>query len=229
MVLTGAEVEGLERSTSGIGAVAVAGQGLVPVDLLVWTAPLPRLLDLAGLEETGLRFLSEVLFNFVLDHDALLPYQWTYYGGAALSFTRASVPSRFNPANAPTGRSGVCVELVCTEGDEVWREPERLRREIEHDLVRVGLCRGRESIRDLHVERVREAYPIYTLDYPSRLARAIGSVAELGNVALLGRSGTFWYNNMDHSIRQALDLVAALAAGLSPARWNEGLGKHRAL
>jgi len=227
-IVTSAPVESLRREGSRIEAV-VAGGEPVAGDLVLWTASLPLLLDLAELEASGLGFLAEILFNFVIDHDLLLPYQWTYYGGAALSFTRASQPSTFNPRNAARGTSGVCVEVVCTQGDEVWREPDLLQRSIEHDLVRVGLARDRSAIRELHLERVAEAYPIYTLDYPGRLDRAVRSVCELDNVALLGRTGTFWYNNMDHSIRQSLDLVEALHGGSTPRRWNEGLRANRAL
>lgn len=47
---------------------------------------------------------------------------------------------------------------------------------------------------------VRETYPVYDRTYRERLA----SVAPPENLTLLGRCGSFWYNNMDHSISQAL-------------------------
>jgi protoporphyrinogen oxidase len=229
-VLTGTPVVALEREGHEVCAAVVGEDGRrIELDLLVWTAPLSLLLSLLGLPSVGLLYLAELLFNFVVRGEAVLPYQWTYYGGAALSFMRASQPTRFNPRNAGPGLDGICVEVVCQEGDDLWREPERLRRDLEKDLVRVGLVRSRDAVRDLHVERVREAYPVYTLDYPGRLDRAIEHVTETRNVALLGRTGTFWYNNMDHSVRQALDLVSALAAGASPGRWNAGLRGRRAL
>ncbi len=93
----------------------------------------------------------------------------------------------------------------------------------------MGLIRRREDIEALHIERVREAYPIYTLDFPDRLQRAIAQVGQVGNVILLGRTGTFWYNNMDHSVRQALDLVSALAGGTTARGWNEALRASRSL
>ena len=80
----------------------------------------------------------------------------------------------------------------------------------------------------MHFERVPEAYPIYTLDFPGRLRQAVRHVNELENVLLLGRTGTFWYNNMDHSIRQAMDLATALDSGIDAQRWNADLGRSRA-
>jgi protoporphyrinogen oxidase len=228
-VITGAQVIAVDREGGRVREVEAEGVGGIGCDLLIWTAPLTLLLELLELEPVGLGYLAELLFNFVVRGRAVLPYQWTYYGGAALSFTRASLPTRFNPKNARSGLSGVCVEVVCQESDEIWRSPEQLRRDIEKDLVRVGLVGRREAIQDLHIERVREAYPIYTLDYPGRLQRAIEQVGTTENVALLGRTGTFWYNNMDHSVRQALDLVSSLSAGTTARQWNVALKASRTL
>ncbi len=228
-VLAGAPVKGLEHDGERVATV-VTGEGeRIDADLVIWTAPLPLLLDLLDLRASKLTYLAELLFNFVVKGRAVLPYQWTYYGGAALSFMRASQPTRFNPRNAEPAASGICVEVVCQEGDELWRKPERLERDLRKDLVRVGLVRRREDIDALHIERVREAYPIYALDYPGQLERAIEDAGTVENVVLLGRTGTFWYNNMDHSVRQALDLSSALTRGVSARTWNAGLKASRAL
>jgi len=227
-VVTSCPVTGLELDEGTIRTVRSEDGQAFEADMVVWTAPLPRLLELVGHEApTGLGYLDELLFNIILNHKATLPYQWTYYGGAALSFMRASVPSSFNLRNAPPGSSGVCVEVVCKAGDELWTRADDRARDIEHDLRRVGLAQGRDAVTGVHVERVREAYPIYTLDYPERLAEALGNLGNLGNLALLGRSATFWYNNMDDSIRQAIDLAAALEKGQEPRQWNDGLRSRR--
>jgi len=55
---------------------------------------------------------------------AKLDYQWTYYGGDEL-FSRVSAPVVFAATTAPPGKSGLCVELTCREGDERWQHPER--------------------------------------------------------------------------------------------------------
>lgn len=233
-VLAGVQAAQLELDGDAVAAVLASGsegQAMrLPCDLLIWTASLPLLSRLLGQPDQGLGYLTELVFNVVVRGRAALPYQWTYYGGAALSFIRASIPSNFNERNDGPGLTGVCLEVVCQEGDELWRDPMSLRRDFEHDMVRVGLIGDRADVLDFHVERVRDAYPIYLLDYPQRLARAVTGVsARAGNVALLGRTGTFWYNNMDHSIRQALDLVAALGGGTPARQWNAGLSASRAL
>lgn len=229
-VITGAPVVEVERGEGGqVRSVVAEGAGRVELDGLIWTAPLPLLLRLLGLEAVGLKYLTELIFNFIVRGAPVLPYQWTYYGGAALSFTRASIPDNFSPANGGPGRCGVCLEVVCQEGDELWERPEQMRRHLEPDLVRVGLVGQREEVISMHVERVPEVYPIYTIDYQERLSRAMAQLSAFDNLHLLGRTGTFWYNNMDHSIRQAFDLVASLGQGVGGRRWNAELGANRAL
>jgi len=49
------------------------------------------------------------------------------------------------------------------------------------------------------------------------------------NLMMLGRTGTFWYNNMDHSIRQALDCAEAVISGSDPAVWRRHIMDSRAL
>ncbi len=228
-VLTGAPVEAVERSGDQVRSVVARGHDPVAADLVVWTASLPLLSQALDLGKVDLKYLAELIYNVTLHHESPLPYQWTYYGAATLSFTRASAPSRFNPRNSPPGRSGICVEVVCSENDELWQHPERLERDIAYDLVRVGLARGRESVAAFNVERITEAYPIYALDYLTHLDAAVDRLDTINNVALLGRTGTFWYNNMDHSIRQAIDLADALRDGTDSRRWNRDLRKSRAL
>lgn len=229
-VITSSSVAKLERQGQSITAAITEKGERLAFDHLIWTAPLPLLLDLLELPPSGLEYLRELIFNFVVRGRPALPYQWTYYGGAALSFMRASLPTYFSPSNDGSGTSGVCLEVVCQEGDELWDEPSLLRRNLEYDMVRVGLVRQRQDVLSMHVERIPEAYPIYILDYPARLRKAVADVVGCAeNVLLLGRTGTFWYNNMDHSIRQAMDLSRALGDGVAARKWNTALGASRAL
>lgn len=222
-------IDALEMDGEAVTAAVTSGGERVELDSLVWTASLPLLLEKLSQPMERLRYLSELIFNTVIRGRPALPYQWTYYGGAALSFMRASIPSHFSPSNDQPGFSGVCLEVICQDDDELWQNPWLMKRALEFDLLRVGLVRRRDDITAVHFERVPEAYPIYTLDYPGRLKRAVGSVNELSNVHLLGRTGTFWYNNMDHSVRQALDLSAGLGAGQGARSWNQSLANSRRL
>jgi len=228
-IITGSPVTALEREGRRLSAVVVPDVGRLEADQVIWTASLPLLNELIGQPEVKLEYLMEIIYNFVIRGRPRLHYQWAYYGGAALSFMRASQPAHFNPRNDGPRSTGVCVEVVCQEGDELWHNPGLIRRALEHDLLRVKLIHKREDIKAMYYSKIREAYPVYLLDYPRQLDEAIEQVCCVENVRLLGRTGTFWYNNMDHSIRQALDLVSALDGGMSARHWNLGLSEGRRL
>jgi hypothetical protein len=69
--------------------------------------------------------------------------------------------------------------------------------------------RSLDEVEGCHIERVRETYPLYTLNYRRKLAAVSNWIERSwGNLTLLGRAGRFWYNNMDHSIAAALGAAA---------------------
>lgn len=93
----------------------------------------------------------------------------------------------------------------------MWEQPLEREPAIREALVRVGAVREEGDILGVTVERAREAYPIYALGYCERYARAEEALRRHRNLLLLGRSGTFQYNNMDHSLEDALRLYASLS------------------
>ncbi len=180
-------------------------------DILIWTAPIDNLCNLMGFRGTQLKYLSMVLFNIEMESESILPYQWCYYGQKDIVFNRVSVPRNFYPGTAPPGKTGICVEVTCMEGDKVWEDPEGVIEAVKADLAKTGLISSSRDIRAVHVERVANVYPIYELDYSHRLRQVVEELRKFTNLRLLGRSGTFWYNNMDHSIAAALDMAKSIA------------------
>jgi hypothetical protein len=65
----------------------------------------------------------------------------------------------------------------------------------------------------VHIERVPSTYPIYKLNYLDELTRTLRAVAQWSNLLLAGRTGRFWYNNMDHSIGQGLTMADRILRG----------------
>ena len=96
------------------------------------------------------------------------------------------------------------------EGDERWQHAERLTDWVIDDMMKVGLFKKRTSVIDARVERLPESYPIYHQRYPGELNKARTGLAQFSNLHLAGRTGMFWYNNMDHSIENAMQLVTRL-------------------
>jgi len=211
-VITGCAVTGIKKDGFSVRSVA-AGGGEYACDSLVWTAPISELTELLGLSSPELSYLSLVIYNFMTVAVSKPSYQWCYFGAEDVPFNRISYPTLFNPSLAPAGEAGICVEVTCRSGEAVWQSPEGMKESIVASMLKNGVIASKEEILGCHVERVGGAYPIYTLDYEEKLSNAVAQVSRFTGVELLGRTGRFWYNNMDHSIEDALELAQKLSSG----------------
>lgn len=213
-IITGQAVTGIGRDSFSIRNVAAGGVDY-DCDSLVWTAPISELTTLLSVPSPELSYLNLVIYNFMTALSSKPTYQWCYFGAENVPFNRISYPTLFNASLAPPGETGICVEVTCRSGEAVWQNPEGIKEQIVTAMVKNGVISSKEEILGCHVELVSGAYPIYTLDYEEKLSAAASQVSRFNGVELLGRTGRFWYNNMDHSIEDALELSLKLGSGES--------------
>lgn len=219
-VLTGRRVTGLDAAGERITAVIAEGER-IETDGVIWTGPITEAASLLGAGQVDLEFLSTVFYNLELSLPLNVNYQWTYFGGDEV-FSRITAPTAFAPTMAPPDAAGLTVEVTCREGDERWQNPSGPVDAIVRDLVRTRVIDSERQIRQLHVEPVRNTYPIYKLNYPAELARTLRHLGRYRNLLLAGRCGRFWYNNMDHSIGQGLTMAEQVLRGRQLADVDEG-------
>lgn len=210
-VQLGQAVSAIETSQNRIVAIVVGGQR-VPVQNLVWTGPLTDINRLLGIKGIDLEYLSTLFYNFELRRPDKLDFQWTYYGGDEI-FSRVTTPSAFAKTTLPAGKGALCVEMTCLEGDERWQNPGKYTQPIVADLVRTKTIDAAADVERVHIERVPNTYPIYKLNYLAELKRSLAALGRFSNLLLAGRSGRFWYNNMDHSIGQGLTMSEKILRG----------------
>ena len=210
-VLLGQDVTGLETSGRRIVAVNTAAERIASENI-VWTGPLTTLNAQLGLTDIDLEYLSTIFYNFEVGCPPRYDYQWTYFGGDEI-FSRVTAPEAFLPSTVPPGKSGLCVEVTCRQGDERWRAPDTLTDRIVADLVRTGMVASAKNIEAVHIEPVPFTYPIYKLNYMQQLTRNLRELGKYSNLLLAGRCGRFWYNNMDHSIGQGLTMADKVLRG----------------
>ena len=211
-VVTNAGRDGGVRLVGGkdrIEAVEFGRERITP-SAVVWTAPITLACDQLGVDKPDLPYLATLFYNVMLRADVPRKYQWCYYGAQDLLINRVSVPRFFSPDTTQPGVTGYCNEVTCMVGDARWNHGERLVDWVVDDMVRVGLIRDRGNVMDCRVERLAESYPIYRKDYPQELEKARAQLGGFENLRLAGRTGLFWYNNMDHSMENALQLSRRL-------------------
>jgi protoporphyrinogen oxidase len=210
-VILGQEVTGVETSGRRVTGV-IAGAERIPTDNMVWTGPLTALNAQLGVKDVDLEYLSTIFLNFEIGKPPRLDYQWTYFGGDEI-FSRVTAPEAFLPSTVPAGKSGLCVEVTCRQGDARWHNPESLKQPVIDDLVRTQMIGSAADIERVHIERVPFTYPIYKLNYMAELTRNLRELGQYSNLLLAGRCGRFWYNNMDHSIGQGLTMADKIVRG----------------
>jgi protoporphyrinogen oxidase len=180
---------------------------------VVWSGNLIALARLLGQEPPRLRYLSTVLYNIEVQAEVKQRQQWIYYGGRDTLLSRVSITNEMAPYMSPPGKAGLCVEVTCFEGDRMWREPEAILEQVKTHLVRLDLVGDIGDIGAVHVEKVRDTYPIYDLEYKESFAAAQRMAKPLVNLKLLGRTGAYWYNNSDHSMKMSFAMARHLLKG----------------
>ncbi|MGH9324488.1 MAG: hypothetical protein ACRD3V_31975, partial [Vicinamibacteria bacterium] len=215
-------VTALETKDGRIQDVVLADGRRIRPGHFIWSGNLVALARLLGKEPPPIRYLSTVLYNIEVKGEALQKQQWIYYGGEDTKLSRVSVTTEMAPYMAPAGKTGLCVEVTGFEGEGAWKNPDALVPEILSDLVRLKLVASESQFDSVHVERVRDTYPIYDLRYKESFALASRMVKPFSNLKLLGRTGAYWYNNSDHSMKMSLSMARHLLEG-APMKEKEAL------
>lgn len=201
-ILTSTYVTDLNITDNKITQLILNSGETIEPDQVLWTGSINSVLKLTGNNNQALKFLALLCYNVEINEVTDNPYQWCYYGGDFI-FSRLSIPRNFSEETCPTGKTGVCVEVTCQPGDQRWQNPKALVDRVKRDLIKIGLTKS-DLINNVHIAKFSQAYPVYTLDYRQNLDQAQKKLSHIKNLQLFGRTGSFWYNNMDHSIKQAL-------------------------
>lgn len=198
-----------------------AGEETFEPSVVIWTAPITLACSQLQVAVPDLKYLGLLLYNVMVEEEAPRDYQWCYYGARDLLINRVSTPKFFSPETAPAGTTGYCCEVTCMKDDARWHHGERLTDWVIDDLVKVGLLKNRRKVIDVKLERLPNSYPIYHQSYPGQLDLARSGLSQFSNLHLAGRTGLFWYNNMDHSMENAFQLSKRLLRESGHAEANE--------
>ena len=202
----------------------------IPVtDLLDALRPAPAA-EVRGARQK-IRYRGMVLCYLVLDTHRFSPYDSHYFPEADLPFSRVSEPKNYSTSEEPSGVTGLCVEIPCWPGDDIWNAPER---ETGHMVVnyleRAGLPL-RSPVKATFVRRLAQAYPVYARGFEPQFRIIDDYLAGISNLVSLGRQGLFAHDNVHHTMEMAYRASECLEPGLgwNPEMWRlrrEQFAKH---
>jgi len=151
-------------------------------------------------------FRNVITVNLMLDRQQMTHDTWLYVHDRDILFGRLHEPKNWSVDMVPDqSKTSVVAEYFCSFGDDIWNRSddalvERTARHLSDDL---GFVTRNEVLGGFAV-RCPRAYPSYTLGYEQALDVIKSFVYSFDNLQIIGRYGTFRYNNADHSVETGL-------------------------
>lgn len=152
-----------------------------------------------------LTYRDLVTVHLLLDRAQVTDDTWVYVHDPRVSFARLHEPRNWSPALAPEGKTSLVLELFCEAGDQTWQtSDEGLCELAARDLSQyLGMIEPSDVMGGFAV-RLRDAYPRYGLDYRPAVEAIKTHLRSFDNLQIVGRGGTFRYNNADHAVETGL-------------------------
>lgn len=153
----------------------------------------------------SLRYRDLITVNLMIDKPQVTDQTWIYIHDPSIRLGRIHEPRNWSAAMAPEGKSSLVAEYFCFEGDEIWNmdDGDLIDLTVSELDKRLGFLK-KENVIDAFVVRVPKAYPMYELGYEEPLKKVLDYVDSFPNLQIVGRYGTYKYNNMDHSMKTGI-------------------------
>ena len=200
------ESPALVVSTMPVRSLAAAVEGAVPADAAEVAA---------GLAYRDFLIVGLLLRRFAgrAPGEGLLSDTWIYLQEPGVEAGRLQVFNNWSPHMvADPDTVWIGVEYFCTEGDALWSADDAdLRALAVRELASMGLADAGDVL-DGVVVRMPKAYPSYTGTY-ERFGAVRAWLDGVENLAPVGRNGMHRYNNQDHSMLTAMEVVDQFADG----------------
>jgi len=143
-----------------------------------------------------------------------VPDCWLYIQEPDVKMGRLQVFNNWSPYLVADPRNTwVGLEYFCTEGDDLWRMPDRELLDFAvREMCKIGFIESQDVL-DGTVLRTPKAYPAYFGTY-GRFDVVRDFTDTFANLFLIGRNGMHRYNNQDHSMLTAMTAVDNIVNGI---------------
>ena len=144
-----------------------------------------------------------------------IPDNWIYVHDRSVKLGRVQIYNNWSPylVKDPKNTVWLGLEYFCNEGDDFWNSTEEQFYELaKKELVKIGFISDDTPVLDIHVEKVKKAYPAYFDSY-DRIEELKEFLNSIDNLWCVGRNGQHRYNNMDHSMLTAMLTVDNILSG----------------
>jgi protoporphyrinogen oxidase len=131
-------------------------------------------------------------------------FQWVYLLDNHFAFNRLTEQKNMSPDMLPENKTALSLEICCNENDALWKtDDDSLCEMAQKELARLNLLNGAKTS-DCFVMRLKNAYPIYDLDFDKKVGSVISGLSSTTNLISVGRNGLFLNNDIHDSMEMGL-------------------------
>ena len=145
----------------------------------------------------------------------IIPDCWVYVQDRRVKMGRFQIYNNWSPYMVKDLKHTVWLglEYFVNEGDDYWNMSEKEFSKVAIDeMICLGLIERYEDVMDVHMEKVKKAYPAYFDSY-SQIDVLIEYLNQIENLYCVGRNGQHRYNNIDHSMCTSFEAVKNILNG----------------
>lgn len=203
-----AKIASVTMTGKTITGIQLQDGTLVSGDHVISTMPLTHLVNgLANVPEPvkassdALTFRNTILVYLLVDGKNLFPDNWLYIHEPSLLLGRVTnfrnwVPSLYGSDE----KTILCLEYWCNDPDPMWSMEHSALIDLATKEIRATGLIGKTAVLKGHVHLVKRCYPVYKAGYQTDVTNVANYLKGLDNLSVIGRYGSFKYNNQDHSI-----------------------------
>ncbi|MFA7380024.1 MAG: FAD-dependent oxidoreductase [Bacteroidia bacterium] len=168
----------------------------------------------------NLKFRNTILVYLLIDGSNLFPDNWLYVHSDDLRMGRITNFNNWvSEITGGTATTPVVLEYWCYDDDLIWTDSdESLIALATDELKKTGLNKGKAILAG-HVHRIHRCYPVYKRGYKTPLKQIEAYLSEINGLSVIGRFGSFKYNNQDHSILMGLLAAENIADSTTHNLW----------
>lgn len=150
----------------------------------------------------NLKFRNTTLVYTLINKTKIFDDQWLYIQQSNIKTGRITNFNNWIPEIINSQKGTVLVSEYWSYDDEkIWNDSDnKLLKTCASDLIKCKFISNESEIIDHKVIRIPKCYPIYYDNYKIDINKIRLELDKYKNLYLIGRGGSYKYNNQDHSI-----------------------------
>ncbi len=170
----------------------------------------------------SLYFRNTILVYVEVEAENLFPDNWIYVHSPDVLHGRITNFRNWCPQiNRDKKTTILCCEYWCFDNDDIWKKSEQEMGELaKEELLKLKLIKPEHKVLNHYLLHIPKCYPVYEIGYMKNVSVIKNYLDTIPNLMVIGRYGSFKYNNQDHSILMGLLAARQLVSGRNEHLWN---------